>query len=136
MASLEKALLKLIESSVTVSESGDYPESGQASVLITFADGTKVQASYWRIIKNGKHLLSSFDHQQIYGLPVRIDAKEELRKELQEKRVVEAHLDTETGDLIFIFTCDLKLTVFNFSGYEIWQIHFPNGAVDYSNYYR
>jgi len=29
---------------------------------------------------------------------------------------------------------DLKLQILNFTGYEIWEIRFPDGTGEYSNY--
>jgi hypothetical protein len=43
-------------------------------------------------------------------------------------------INKETGDLLFNFTNDVKLQVLNFTGYEIWQISFPDGTGEYSNY--
>jgi len=48
--------------------------------------------------------------------------------------VVEALHDQETGDLLFKFTQDIKLQILNVTGYEIWQIRFPDGTGEYSNY--
>jgi hypothetical protein len=105
-----------------------------ASVQLLFADGSKLRATYWRVIKDGKAGISSFDHQQQYGLPAPIDAIKELQEELQNKTVTDAHLDKETGDLLFHFAGSVKFHVFNFTGYEIWDITFPDGTVEYSNY--
>ena len=97
-------------------------------------DGSRLQAGYWRLVKNGNECISSFDHEQQYGLPAPIDAIETLQRELCGRSVVEAKLDGETGDLHFRFTGDIKLQVFGFSGYEVWEIHFPDGSGEYSNY--
>jgi hypothetical protein len=59
-----------------------------------------LQAEYWRLIEDGEASFSNFDHQQIYGLPVAIDAIEELRKRIFGREVVEALHDQETGDLV------------------------------------
>ena len=75
-----------------------------ASVLLLFSNGSWLRAEYWRITKDGKAWLSSFDHQQKYGLPVPIDAIKVLQEQLQGKVVSEAHLDKETSDLIFQFS--------------------------------
>ncbi len=129
-------LSRLSGNTVKVSDGGACPEPGQASVLIAFSDGTKLQGTFWRIIKDGKAYLSSFDHQQQYGLPAPIDAKAELSRELDGKSVIVAQMDKETGDLVFDFTDGLKLQVFSFTGYEIWTIYFADGTVDYSNHAR
>jgi hypothetical protein len=58
-----------------------------------------LQAAYWRLSENGSASYSSFDHQQQYGLPAIIDAIQELQKRLNDRVVMEAVLDQETGDL-------------------------------------
>jgi hypothetical protein len=91
----------LIDGPVHMSAGNGYPERGCASIALLFADGTKLQAEYWRLIIDGKAGRSSFDHQQQYGLPAPIDAIRELQELIQDKRVIDARLDSETGDLLF-----------------------------------
>jgi len=71
-----------------------------------------------------------------YGLPAPIDAIRELQAQIQGKLLTDAQLDRETGDLLFNFGENIKLQVFNFSGYEVWEISFPDGTGDYSNYVK
>jgi hypothetical protein len=59
-----------------------------------------------------------------------------LQEQLQEKTVIDARLDREIGDLFFEFVDNIKLQVFNFTGYEIWEISFPDGPGEYSNYVK
>jgi hypothetical protein len=117
-----------------VSVGNGYPEPGCASLELLFANGTKLQADYWRLIDDGKVRISSFDHQQQYGLPAPIDAIREVQQLIENKLVADARLDRETGDLVFNFSGNSKLQILNFTGYEVWDIHFPNGTVEYSNY--
>jgi hypothetical protein len=131
---LDEALSDLIHASVQVSSGNGYPEPGHASLALLFANGTKLQAEYWRLIDDGKARISSFDHQQQYGLPVPIDAIREVQQLIQNRLVADARLDSETGDLVFNFSGNIKLQILNFTGYEVWEIDFPNGAVEYSNY--
>lgn len=133
IASFDHSLSKLASSSVTVSSGNGFHEPGQASVALVFADGTRSQAEYWRLIDNGRAKVSSFDHQQKYGLPAVIDAVKEIQEKLQSRMVVEALHDKETGDLLFRFTGDIKLQVLNVTGYEVWGIEFPDGKGEYSN---
>jgi hypothetical protein len=133
-AGLEKSLSKLVGSAIAVSSGNEFPEPGHASIALVFADGTRLQAEYWRIIENGMAGVSSFDHNQKYGLPEIVDAVRELQEKLQSKTVVEAHHEEETGDLLFKFTGDIKIQILNLTGYEIWEIAFPDGRVQYSNY--
>lgn len=105
-----------------------------ASVDLLFSNGSRLRAEYWRVIKNGKAGISSFDHRQKYGLPEPIDAVKELREQLQDQTVAGARLNKETGDLHFKFAGNIELQVFNFTSYEIWEFSFPGGTVEFSNY--
>jgi hypothetical protein len=105
-----------------------------ASVQLIFANGTRLEAEYWRLVIDGKAGISSFDHQQKYGLPAPIDAVVTLHDTLRDKLVTNAFLNNKTGDLHFEFAGNITLQVFNFTGYEIWHIRFPDGTGEYSNY--
>jgi len=128
-------LQTLKASSAQVTENDAYPpENGYASILMVFSDGTRLRADYWRVIKGGRALISSFDHNQIYGLPEPINAIGALATELHDQFVTEASHDPETGDILLSFTNDIKIQVLNFTGYEIWEVEFPDGTGEYSNY--
>jgi hypothetical protein len=129
---LDKSLFNLKGGAVSVSATNYYPEPGMASVQLLFPDGSTLRAEYWRVMKNGKACMSSFDHRQQYGLPAPIDAISELEEQLRDKTVVDALLDAETGDLLFHFTDNIKFQVFNLSSYEVWEIHFADGTGEYS----
>lgn len=132
---LESSLAGLKNGTVQVSAGGAYPEPGCASVALIFENGSRLHAQYWRLIKMEREVrLSSFDHQQRYGLAAPIDAINKLQEELQNKVVTGARMRDETGDLLFEFADHLKLEVFSFTGYEDWEIHFPDGTGECSNY--
>jgi len=95
-----------------------------------------LRTDYWRIIRGGKAHTNSFDHQQKYGLPAPIDAFVKIAEALDGKTLREAKWDTHTGDLVLSFEPNLELQVFNFTGYEDWEIHFSNGTGEYSPYAR
>jgi hypothetical protein len=133
-ANFEKSLSLLRGVSAEVSTGDEYPETGQASIKLLFANRTRLRAAYWRLIADDKAGMSSFDHQQKYGLPVPIDAVKSLCEILQDKPVTNALLDRRTGDLLFEFGGGTTLQVLNFTGYEIWELNFPEGTVEYSNY--
>jgi len=69
-------------------------------------------------------------------LPAPIDAVKRLHEILQDKLVTNAFLDYKTGDLFFEFAENISLQVLNFTGYEIWEISFPDGTGEYSNYVK
>ncbi len=113
----------------------DTPDAeGTAAISIKFSDGTTLQAFYWRLVQDGRAQLTSFDHQKKYGLPAPIDAKKQVSSRLAGKICRNVQFDGETGDLTFILGETSKLQVFNFTGYEIWTLRFPDGTGEYSNY--
>jgi hypothetical protein len=136
VAKFQNSLSALKGSTTKVSTSAAYPEPGKASVQLLFSEGSRLRADYWRIVKRDKAGVSSFDHDQKYGLPAPIDAFQQLEGELEGKRVTDALLDARTGDLLFGFEEDVEFRAFNFTGYEAWEIHFPNGTGEYSPYAR
>ena len=102
--------------------------------VVTFSDSTRLSLQFWRLIKNGKPLVSIFDHQQKYGLPAPIDAIAMLKNELPDRTIVDAEMDETTGDLRFQFEGDVRFEVFNFTAFEIWELTFADGTGEYSNY--
>ena len=134
LKTLSNSLSKLKFNSLQVQEFETSTDAGMAGIRLIFAEGTTLQANYWRLVKDRKERISSFDHGQKYGLPSPLDAVSELQMELQGKTVTEAQLDKETGDLLLQFTENVKLNIFAFSGYEVWEIHFPDGTGEYSNH--
>jgi hypothetical protein len=133
---LEKLLSDLRGASAVISPGNGYPEPGMASIQLLFTNGTRIQAEYWRLVIDGKTGISSFDHQQKYGLPAPIDAVNILHEAVQDRIVRRAFLDHKTGDLLFEFTGDNTLQVFSFTSYEDWTIQFSDGTAENSNYIR
>jgi hypothetical protein len=134
LTNLGTRLSALSGATVSVSKSGAYPEPEAASVLLLFSEGSWIRADYWRVVKSGKAGVSSFDHDQKYGLPAQIDAFQYLKQELSGRHLTQASFEPRTCDLFFSFDGDLELQVFSFTGYEVWEIHFPNGTCEYSNH--
>lgn len=129
-----QSLARLKNVVVTVTANDVPDEEGSAAIVVNFSDGTVLSCFYWRLILDGSARLSSFDHQKTYGLPAPIDAKKEISALLNGKVCLEVHFDSETADLTFVFDGTSKLQVFNFTEFEIWEIRFPDGTVEYSNY--
>ena len=132
--SFEQSLAGLRNVSVAVAADNIPDAEGTAAVVVKFSDGLVLKANYWRLIQDGRALLSSFDHQKKYGLPAPIDAKEQISNRLEGKICRDVQFDSETADLILVFDETTKLQVFNFTGYEIWEVLFPDGTGAYSNY--
>jgi hypothetical protein len=131
---LEESLLDLKDNTVDISVAEVYRDA--VSVQLSFRNGAKLRADYWRFAKEGKASLSSFDDRQQYGLPEPIDAVKEVQMQLVGKVVTDVCLDRETGDLLLQFAGNLKLQIFKFTGYEDWEISFPNGTTEYSNHVK
>ena len=112
----------------------DNDASEGAAVILNFSDGAILRADYWRLLRNSLAVVSSFDHQQKYGLPSPVDARSDLRKALNGQQVLEARLDQQTGDLLFAFSGQAHFQVFNLTGYEVWEMSFPDGSGEYSNH--
>jgi hypothetical protein len=74
LSTFNDSLSRLKSNSVQVVEFEAYTNADMAGVRLIFANGTALQANYWRVVKGEKELISSFDHRQIYGLPAPIDA--------------------------------------------------------------
>ena len=101
---------------------------------VEFSDTTRLSAQFWRLMKDGRPLVSIFDHREQYGLPAPIDALQLADDELRGKEILDATMDATTGDLRFRFDGELILQVFNFTAFEIWEFRFPDGTREFSNY--
>lgn len=128
------SLSKLKSSVAQVSPAYSGQELSDPAVQLLFTEGSRLRTDYWRLVRDGEMPLSSFDHRQKYGLPTPIDAIVDLKNILQDKSVTDVHRNKATGDLIFRFTNEIEFQVLNFTGYEVWEIHFPDGTGEYSNY--
>jgi hypothetical protein len=125
---LDEGLRRLRDTTVVVRNDDIPDDPGGASISVLFSDGSALRAAYWRLIKDGRSNLSSFDHGQKYGLPAPIDTKSQLAELLNGKICRDAQCDGETADLLLKFDEETKLQVFNFTGYEIWELRFPDGT--------
>jgi hypothetical protein len=134
MSNLSSLSSRLSNLSVRLLVDEAVPDAGQTPVTLSFSDGSRLKAFYWRLISGGQAKLSSFDHGQRYGLPEPIDAIDALRTILDNLVCVDAYLVLESGDLSFDFSDDIRFQVFNFSSYEVWEFTFPDGVTEYSNY--
>jgi hypothetical protein len=132
----DNSLASLQGTTVRTSNPERFPGPGIAPVELYFSDGSRLRTEYWRILFENKISITSFDHKQQYGLPAPIDAFAQIAEALDGRAVREAKRDARTGDLIISFDVGVELQVFNFTGYEDWEINFPNGTGEYSNYFR
>jgi hypothetical protein len=96
-----------------------------------FGDGTEVRAdSPWRLIRGGRIVLSSEDHEQSYGLSRPIDAADLCRTMIGGAIVRSAEVRDGTRDIIILFESDDCLEVISLSsGFESWQVAAPGGLI-------
>jgi len=132
----ENSLASLKGTTVKTAIPERVQEAGTAPVELHFSDGSQLRTDYWRIILDGNANASSFDHQQQYGLSAPINAFAQIADALDGKTLREAKWESRTGDLKLFFLPDVEVQVFNFTGYENWEIHFSNGTGEYSPYTR
>jgi len=132
----ENSLASLKDTTVRTAIPERVAEPGIAPVELHFSDGSRLRTDYWRIILDDKAQTSSFDHGQKYGLPTPIDAFARIAEVLDGRTVRNAKWDSRTGDVTLSFQPNVDLQVFNFTGYENWDIHFSNGSEVYSPYAR
>lgn len=109
-------------------------ESDSANVCIAIEGGAKIYSSYWRLLIKKGERLSSFDHKQQYGLPAPINAVEELKNKVVGASINEIKYVEESDDIELSFLNNLKLQIFNFSGYEAWELALNKNESVYSNY--
>jgi hypothetical protein len=82
----------------------------------------------WRILRGGRITLSSDDHAQTFGSPVRIDAAGAATALLASARITAVEVRAGAADLVIDFAGDLRLEVIPLSsGYESWQLGDPVG---------
>jgi hypothetical protein len=130
----ENSLASLKGTTVRTSNPERFPEPGIAPIELHFSDGSRMRTDYWRIICDGNARVTSFDHQQKYGLPAPIDAFAQMAEVLDGRTLREAKWNARTGDVVLSFESNVEMQLFNFTGYEDWEIHFSNGTGEYSNY--
>jgi hypothetical protein len=83
----------------------------------------------WRIVADGRIVVTSADHEQRFGLPDPIDASARALLAIDAKPVHAAHFDTTTGDLKIEFADSLRLeAIVTSGGYENWGLWKPDGT--------
>jgi len=132
LRTFDNSLSNLKNGSVRVSAVNAQAAPGKASALLLFANGTRLRADQWRLIKKGREPISSFDQPE-ESTPA-ANAIGKLNEQLQDENVNTATLDRETGDILFQFSGNIRLQVFNVAGYEAWEIRFPDGTFEFSTY--
>lgn len=73
--------------------------------------------------------MSVFDHGRQYAFTT-------LRSALEGQTLIDASLDEGTADLFLTFANGASFEIFNFTAYEIWEVLYPDGSRELSNYAR
>lgn len=102
------------------------------AAILNLSSGATIYGAYWRLLSTARNI-SSFDHRQKYGLNTPINAIDSLREVILNKKIISTSLDPQTGDLE-IKSEAFKLQIFNFSGYEVWEVKLPNDETVLSNH--
>lgn len=103
----------------------------QEPTLWSFKFGQKTGISVeclWRIVKDGRVVLTSGDHGHQFGLPAPVDAAARCTELLSKQSVAAVQLREATADLLIEFADGLRLEVIpDLVGYESWQLNDPSG---------
>ena len=82
----------------------------------------------WRLLKDGRVVISSEDHLQQYGLPAPLDAAAVASEALASAPVTRVEVKEGTADLLLDFSGGLRLEFLPISsGYESWGVTTPSG---------
>jgi hypothetical protein len=80
--------------------------------------------STWRLVADGRIKVSSADHNQRFGLPHPVDAREKALQLIASSAIVSASVNKDTADLTIIFANTAQLHILQTSsGYEAWQVN-------------
>ncbi len=83
----------------------------------------------WRVMEDGKVILTAEDHNQQFGLPNLINAATKAFELIADRQIKAAHLRDSTADLEIEFSGNMRLDIIqNSSGYESWRMLDPLGA--------
>lgn len=92
---------------------------------LRFGDGSSLMfQSLWRLVSEAAIEVTSEDDGQQFGLKTPVNAAEQLKAKIGEKRISDVRIDDATSDLTFHFGQSLRLEVISTSfGYEAWSLH-------------
>jgi hypothetical protein len=99
--------------------------------VFMFETGAGINAqTFWRLIANSSIIVTSEDHDQIFGLPEKVDAGKRVIDMIQNKRISGYSCQKPCYDLIISFESGDQLEFFNTScGYESWQAWNGNSQI-------
>ena len=84
----------------------------------------------WRMIKNGRLVLTSSDDGQKFGLHQPVDSETQLQAALAGHQVTSCVVDPATADLTLDFDEGSRLEILSTSiGYEAWQLNSAGSCI-------
>ena len=94
--------------------------------LFEFGATTLAVECLWRVSVTGRLVVTSFDHNQMFGLPAPVDAFAKAHAELVGRSIASVRLDVQRGDLTLVLENDRLLEIITeSSGYESWHLRAP-----------
>ena len=82
----------------------------------------------WRVLRDGRVLLTNEDHGQLFGLQSPVDSAQEAMKLLAGVPVTSVSIRATTADVAIRFQDGTELEIIpTSSGYESWQLRGPDG---------
>ncbi|MDX1930614.1 MAG: DUF6188 family protein [Pirellulaceae bacterium] len=99
--------------------------------VLTFEDHSTVQIEcLWRLLRNGRIVLTGEDHGLQFGMAAPIDAANSCNIQLAGRAISSIELTQGTLDLTFTLEGSLVLQIIpDSSGYEAWNANTPNGFI-------
>ena len=107
----------MIGRSITEVEKTDY------TWFFRFDDGTVIGTEdCWRLIANGRIVITSEDHGHQFGLDSPVDATGVIKAETNGKTVNGIEVDNNTGDLTLFMESTFLTFLCLSAGYEAWHM--------------
>ena len=98
--------------------------------VLKLSGGYRVQVeSLWRLLSDGRLLLTSRDEGQLFGRASPVRAIPELAAALVGRRVSSVLASSGTADLAVVLGNLTFQAVADSSGYEAWQVEGPRGVI-------
>jgi hypothetical protein len=93
------------------------------SWFFAFTEGGSIATeSFWRLLDSERLVVSSEDHEQLFGLKEPVDAAKSVTKVVGAKKITEYSCSEVCSDLILRFENKIELQFLNTSsGYESWR---------------
>ena len=94
------------------------------SWYVTLSGGDSIDIdSAWRLVDEGRIVVTSEDHGHQFGLPAPVDAAKRVTETLKSDPIIKVTHNASTGDLLLEFSLGRHLEFLQLScGYESWRL--------------